>query len=270
MNSEKSRYILPLIALICLLGIVVYYLSSSRQNNQQVSTSQPEKEFLEKGILINIHEPEVEIVGDETPLQETPDEQAGLDFDPAELQPRNWETDDFRGLSQLPEGFTVENLELTPDGIKLGDEGEEGAPRTGMLYSPPKFMDFPSNAVSPLWLEDRPEGTDIFVEVSMSPDGENWGMWHWVEPDEHGLDAINEFYPDGSPNPHYGYTPGLNLAWGLKQWEHVKYRVTLYADPDVDISPLLAAFRLYYQDSTLGEGRLAEVVEDTDNPDLSP
>ncbi|HPB32456.1 MAG TPA: hypothetical protein PLB62_13460, partial [Candidatus Sumerlaeota bacterium] len=170
-----------------------------------------------------------------------------------ELQPRTYTTWDFRGLAELPDGFKMTNLELTVDGIRLLDAkpGEENEPRSGILESPPEVFDFPSNAVAPLWVEDLPEGTDMFVEVCVSPDGENWGVWHWIEPDEHGMGQISPTYPDGSPNPHYGYMPGNNLAWGNRQWQHVRYRVTLYADAEEKKNPTLGAFRLYYQDSTL-------------------
>jgi len=179
-----------------------------------------------------------------------------------EDQPRKFYALDFRNLGELPKGLAMENLKLTDNGIELPPpkEGEEGKPRTGILESPLQEMDFPSNAISPLWLEKIPDGTTIFVEFSMSPDGDNWGIWHPVEVDEDSVGQIEEFYPDGRPNPNYGYTPGGVFSWGLKQWKYFKYRVTLYSE--TKDSPLLSGVRFFYQDSTLGEGHLAELKEE--------
>jgi hypothetical protein len=187
-------------------------------------------------------------------------------------QPQEYISHDFTNLTKAPEEFSTENLKFTDKGFMLTDPepGDNESPRTGVLLSPVEMFDFPSNAVAPLWLEEVPTGNDIFIEVSVSPDGDEWGMWHWIDPDEYGKGAINEFYPDGRPNPNFGYLLGCNLSWGLRQWSYVRYRVTLYADAGVDTSPLLSAFRLFYQDSTLGNGHLAEEVEKTDNPALEP
>ncbi|MCX7625734.1 MAG: hypothetical protein N2Z21_05940 [Candidatus Sumerlaeaceae bacterium] len=174
-----------------------------------------------------------------------------------ENQPRAFMTMDFRNLETPPPGYRLENVVLSPEGFTLPppEPGKENQPRMGVIESPPQMFDFFSNAVAPLWKENLPDGTDMFVEMSVSPDGIHWGPWQWVEIDEDSIGQISPTYPDGRPNPNYGYTPGTMLAWGLTQWGYVRYRVRLYSEGPA--SPVLSAFRLFYQDSTLGEGRVA-------------
>ena len=183
-------------------------------------------------------------------------------FNP-EDQPRTYAADDFTLMSDLPEGFVTEDVILTRNGIELKPlaEGEEPHPRYGMLHSPPQEMHFQSNAVSPLWKEETDEGTSVFVEVSLSPDGENWGLWHPIYVDDD-AGSPAEFYPDGTRNPHYGFIPGGVIFQGMRQFKYYRYRVTLYSE--VDGSPVFSAIHMYYQDSTLGKGRLAELDEDTE------
>lgn len=174
-----------------------------------------------------------------------------------ENQPRAFMTMDFRNLELPPPGYRLENVVLSPEGFTLPppEPGKENQPRMGVIESPPQMFDFFSNAVAPLWKENLPDGTDMFVEMSVSPDGIHWGPWQWVEIDEDSAGQISPTYPDGRPNPNYGYTPGTMLAWGLTQWGYVRYRVRLYSEGPA--APVLSAFRLFYQDSTLGEGRVA-------------
>ncbi len=174
-----------------------------------------------------------------------------------ENQPRAFASMDFRNLDAPPPGYKLENVILTPEGFTLPppEPGKENQPRMGIVESAPHMFDFFSNAVAPLWKENLPDGTDMFVEMSVSPDGVHWGPWQWVEIDEDSAGQISPFYPDGRPNPNYGYTPGTMLAWGLTQWGYVRYRVRLYSEGPA--SPVLSEFRLFYQDSTLGEGQVA-------------
>lgn len=281
---KKSPSPLPLIALIiALCAIAIYWLGSkpaqeqARANAANARTSAPSAASSNNSTAPdssadNAQQPKVKSASLSSagqPAAEASENDGAPLVDP-EKQPRAFKSQDFRNLTSIPAGFTVDNLELSNEGFRLQPPkpGEENSPRMGTLESPVDMFEFPSNAVSPLWLEKLPEGTDIFVEVSVSPNGADWGMWHWIEPDEHGLGAISETYPDGSPNPNYGYIPGSQMAWGLTQWTYVRYRVTLYADGGVEDTPVLSAFRLYYQDSTLGEGHLAEKTEqaETNSP----
>lgn len=204
---------------------------------EQIPTPQP----------VDASRPSTTPMAEETPMMNPED------------QPRKFYVLEFDKLQEFPEGYSVENLRLTERGIELDPQqpGEEDKPRYGVLESPPQEFDFPSNAISPLWKEDLPEGTSMLVEMSLSPDGKNWGIWHQVMVDDDSVGQIAEYYPDGSPNPNYGYTPGGVLCWGLRQWAHFRYRITLYSE--VAASPILSGFRLFYQDSTLGEGYLSKI-----------
>jgi len=184
-------------------------------------------------------------------------------FNP-EDQPREHFVIDFTKMSSLPEGYTLDNLQLTDKGIQLlpPKPGEENTPRFGVLESAPENMNFPANAISPFWREDLPKDTSIFVEVCVSPDAENWSVWNTVIPDTDrasGEEAIGQYRQDGTENPYYQYTPGGVFFWGFRLYNNFKFRVNLYSE--TADSPTLSGFRVYYQDSTLGQGHIAEVNE---------
>lgn len=178
-----------------------------------------------------------------------------------ELQPRKTHLLDFRDLTSVPEGFKLDGVILTDKGFQLPPPapGEEDLPRFGSIESPVYALDFPSNAVSPLWLEDLPEGTNIFIELAVTPDAENWGIWHPIEPDDD-VAEITDTFPDGRPNPNAGHKAGGVLFWGFRQYQQYKFKVTLSSE--VKESPTLGTFHLFYQDSTLGQGHIAELQED--------
>ena len=192
-----------------------------------------------------------------------------------ENQPRDFLVFDFTKMDSVPNGYLLDGIELTKDGFKLkpAAAGEEDSERKGMLVSAPELLNFPSNAISPLWKEKLPEGTDMFVEIQMSPDAENWGAWQWVTVDDDSVTQMSPTYPNGMPNPNYGYNPGGVFHWGDLQYNYVRYRFTLYSE--VEDSPALEGVRFFYQDSTLGDGRIAQpneipTEEPTVNPAVSP
>ncbi|MCC5876213.1 MAG: hypothetical protein JJU11_08360 [Candidatus Sumerlaeia bacterium] len=177
-----------------------------------------------------------------------------------EDQPRTYYNIHFHSMTEFPEGFEADGVVLTSRGVELAPHapGEEGR-RMGSLISAPETFDFPSNAFAPMWLEDVPEGTAIMIEVAVSPDGENWSDFQYAPIDvDHALD-IQEYYPDGSPNPNYGYVPGAIYAFGDLLYSQMRYRVTMVSDTDA--TPSMAAYRTYYMDSTLGSGRMATADE---------
>jgi hypothetical protein len=173
-----------------------------------------------------------------------------------EDQPRQFFVQHFRP-GELPPGYTLHNVRLTERGFELEGGGRAGEPRIGMIESPPLPLDFPSNAVAPSWIDDLPEGTSVLIEISVSPDGENWGMWHAADVDHDSFGQVSPTYPDGSPNPNYGYTPGGLFIWGNLLWTHWRYTIALYSDSQE--SPSVSSLRMFYQDSTMGEGRPAEL-----------
>ena len=184
-----------------------------------------------------------------------------------ENQPRAWLVADFRGLKEVPPGFKLDGVVLTPEGFQLAppEPGKENEPRTGFVEAPPQMLNFHSNAVALLWKETIPDSsTDVFAEVAVSPDGKNWGPWQLTEIDDGSYGNISPFFPDGTPNPSYGYTPGGVLAWGLNQYSHMRYRFRLYSEGPH--SPTVSGVRVYYQDTTLGQGRLADLNAPTPTP----
>jgi hypothetical protein len=174
-----------------------------------------------------------------------------------ELQPRAFYVRNFLGSWKLPEGFLAEGIIATPEGLQLAP-GEDGL-RQGTILSPAEPFDFPSNALAPLWKENVPEGTDVMVEMQVSPNGEDWGAWQYIGIDNDSHGQIAQFYPDGTPNPNYGHTPGGLLVWGNLQFTHMRYRITMVSE-NVD-TPTIEAFRGFYQDSTMGEGTIASVAD---------
>lgn len=169
-------------------------------------------------------------------------------FDP-EMQPRTTYVQEFAGLDALPKGFVLEGLVLTDQGIELppGD-----GPRQGTITSPDEITEFPGNSFAPLWRQKLADGTRIDVEFALSPDGIEWGPWTRVIADDEAHTDIFPTYPDGSPNPFYGFQPGGLFNWGAERWEAFRYRMVLSSENSA--SPVLGAVRFFYQDSTLGEG----------------
>jgi hypothetical protein len=271
MSINKKQIHFMIIGLICLLAVLIVTTKSKQLRLSEVDSPADNVE-LQKEEPDRIQESisSVDVTPDEQVIEKkseivlkaisepVPENENVPDMDPEE-QPREFFVREFDNMVELPDGYTMQDLELTNDGIRLkpAEEGEEDKPRFGILYSPPEELAFSSNAVSPMWKEQIPDDTSIFVEVSVSPDGDNWGLWNPVYPDDDCVGQLNEFYPDGSPNPNYGYIPGGVFFWGMKQYNYFQYRITLYSESEA--SPLLEGFRLYYQDSTLGDGHVAEV-----------
>lgn len=265
---QDKKHTLPLIGIAVAVGVVAVVVfvrnlpspSSPQPSSVPALSPLPPKSSGEAPSLPSAPSPtplEI-IVAPSAPEQAAPLEPTYPPKVDVELQPRAFATNDFRNLTELPAGFMAENLVLTENGLTLKPPapGEEDKPRMGMLESPPQDLDFPSNAVAPRWLDKIPEGGHLFVEMSVSPDGENWSLWDPVEVDDDSVGQIAEFFPDGKPNPNYGYTPGGLLFWGHRQYLYYRYRVTFYSE--VEASPLLSSFRVFYQDSTLGEGYIAQ------------
>lgn len=167
-------------------------------------------------------------------------------------QPRAFYAESL-GPAILSGGHHIEGVGVSATGAVLsGGPSALNPRRVGTVTSPPVALDFPANALSPLWAATEPEGTSLTFELSVSPDGERWGEWIAMAPDP---DAdIAPTYPDGRPNPNFGFTAGGLLSFGLDQVTHLRYRLTLYSE-GVN-TPAVTAVRIFYQDTTLGEGRL--------------
>jgi len=176
-------------------------------------------------------------------------------------QPRDVFHEGFAGMNRLPTGYEATgDFVLSPDGltIKGATAGEDGKPRMAMIESPAIPLKFQSNAVNPLWKEVSPEGTEVLVEVSLSEDGQTWTDWMPTTSGHYEGD-MSPTYPDGRPNPNYGYTLGDMTFYGLKRFQYFRYAMTLYSDTNK--SPLVSDFRLFYQDSTMGDTEVANATQ---------
>lgn len=191
------------------------------------------------------------------------DSSAGNRVDPTR-QPRAFWVVDFQSSDPLKVGYQLEGLESTRAGLTLAaatgaaprhlrTSDRVQAAREGRLTSPAIALDFPANAFTPLWKAELPPDAKFAFDLSVSSDGTTWSRWYDLEPDPDSEGLIEPTMPDGRPNPNHGYVPGRLLALGLTLWSHVRFRVQLSAEtPDPVI---LKSLRLYYQDSTLGQGR---------------
>jgi hypothetical protein len=175
-----------------------------------------------------------------------------------ELQPRTTFVQSFKEMKSLPAGYTAENLVLGAEGIQLAPPSDPDNPRReGTLTSANQATDFPSNSFAPLWLDKLPDGTEVNLEIAFSPNGTDWGPWSPViRSDESEIEPV---MPDGSPNPFFGYSMGPLFSWGSDQWDHFRFRVTLSSETAE--SPTVEAIRIYYQDSTMGDGQTGRLEE---------
>lgn len=174
-------------------------------------------------------------------------------------QPRTFYVADFVENPSVLEGGEFHNAQLTERGIELASDGlDESGIREGWVISPPVEADFAYNAMVPLWKVEQPEGTGIMVEMSVSPDGETWSDWEIAQMDQE-FSEINPTYPDGSPNPNYGYFSGGLMFGRLLLFDQFRFRLTLISENDN--TPIIPGMRVYYTDSTLGEGDYASADE---------
>lgn len=166
--------------------------------------------------------------------------------------------DDFRNFDKPLEGYKLENLERTVDGIALAKAdpsttSPDGTFRRGTIESPVLPLGHPSNAVQPIWRAEIPEEAGAIIEVALSADQQNWSEWYPIQPSG---DEISPTYPDGRPNPNYGAISGGSIANGLDLYPYARYRVTLTSNTDA--SPVLQEFKLTYLDSTDGQGKIPD------------
>ena len=174
---------------------------------------------------------------------------------PPEAQPRAFLVQPIAG--PLGEGWDLKDLRAGEDGLRLAAAPEPLNPRrVGRLESPPVELDFPANFLSPLWRADQPPGAAITIEVAVSPDGREFGPWYELAPDADAALDIRETYPDGRPNPNYGFTPVGMLTTGLATFTFFKYRLTLASE---GATPTVSELRFFYQDTTLGKDRVIEL-----------
>jgi hypothetical protein len=168
-------------------------------------------------------------------------------------QPRSYFVMDFSSPDAVPDDFALEGVVPTDNGVVLSAEAEKSAAgtRTGVLESTVQQFDFPTNSIVPLWKEEVPEGTEIVMEYSVSPDGTEWSDWYEFHPSHES--EISPTYPDGRPNPNYGYTSGGIITFDNHMKGYFRFRARLTSESEA--SPVFSGVRVYYQDSTLVDRR---------------
>lgn len=169
---------------------------------------------------------------------------------------RDYRVDDFRDPKMDMTGYKLDGLEITSAGLTLAaaPDGKKEGIRKGVLESPTLPLSFASNYMMPLWKAKTNEGSGLTVEMAISPDGQDWSSWFTLGPN---ADEISATYPDGRPNPNYGYQGGEGIANGTRLYSFARYRVTMTSG-DATQDPFLEAFRVYYVDSTGPDGVLAD------------
>jgi len=156
----------------------------------------------------------------------------------------------FRTLEGLDSTAELEGVVLNENGLQLDPTFMAGeGPHMGIFTSPPAEPEFLVNAAGPQWKENLPQGTTLQIEFSFSLDQQNWTEWYPVEVDPHSDPA--QFYPDGRPNPNFGFTIGTLVipGTGTERYSYYRYRAILSSEIN-GASPTLTDLRLTYMDST--------------------
>jgi hypothetical protein len=246
-NSSQKVFVIVM-AIIALLVLIWVFQKKPAQvvaEDKPVETADTVKNDAEV-----VEAPEV------TPDAQPTEEQAP---EPAKNAETAYLIEDFTDPNKKWDNYKMSNVVMTAEGITLAPGATEG-----VFESPPLPMAFPGNMVAPLWKQEVPQGAAVDVQMAISPDNQMWSDWYPL-PDTG--DDISPIYPDGTPNPNYGHVPGSYISTGLDLSAFTRYRFTLrttggeteYRKPDGTFADrlLLSRLRVYYLDSTLGEGKPA-------------
>lgn len=183
------------------------------------------------------------------PENETPPPAEEEAKEPESNAERAYLIEDFRDKNKNWSNYKMTGVRVTDEGIVMED-----GQTNGVVESPTMTLQLPSNLVALLWKEERPDGAFISPEMQISADGQNWSSWYPIESTG---DDINPLYPDGTPNPNYGYVPGGYVSLGLELIPFIRYKFTMSRLGVTTQSPTMKGIRFYHLDSTLGEGRMA-------------
>lgn len=181
--------------------------------------------------------------------------------EPKDNGPRAYLVEDFTDANKSYDKYKLENVQVTPNGLTLAPGAEKGT-----IESPTMVLQMPSSTTAFLWKQDVPKGSGVKVEMAVSADNQSWSPWYPV--DDMG-DDINPLYPDGSPNPNYGYVPGTYVSLGLDLVPFIRYRMTLlqncsdckeYRRPDGTFAQqlLIPGARIWHYNGTGQDGTLAK------------
>lgn len=154
---------------------------------------------------------------------------------------------DFRIAAAREDFSRVENALIGRDGIRLASSTGGSFVSEGVIVSKPIPAGQTLNAVGAHWSAETPEGTELKIEVSTSPDGETWSEWETSHPDPHGEPAPT--MPDGRPNPNFGQTIGTLVSRNNNNARFLRYRATL-STRDPKVTPVLQQVALSFMDTT--------------------
>jgi len=232
--SSKLIIVLALIAIV----IVVVLVTQNKPKPAPVVEAEPPKPPAETA----------ETQGANRPVtQEAPPPTEETAPEPESNAERAYLVEDFRDTARDWSKFKLAGTKITPEGIVLEDAQTEGS-----FESPCTALKLPSNMVALLWKETLPDGTVVKPEMQLSYDCQNWSAWYPIESTG---DDINPLYPNGDPNPNYGYVPGSYVSLGLDLCPFIRYRFNLARGDLSKQSPTVPGARFYHLDSTLGEGK---------------
>ena len=110
-------------------------------------------------------------------------------------------------------------------GLALGETGLiiSTQAASAEYLSPGLANDFHFNAVGAHWLAEFERSGTLEVSLRVSEDGEHWGSWILIPPDEEPIAALTE---DGRANPFAGETAGA-LAFVNPRSRYIQYRLKL-------------------------------------------
>ena len=190
----------------------------------------------------------------------TKGETEGDGEEPKENGARAYLVEDFTDPKKSFEKYKLDKIQVTPKGLTLAPGADKGT-----IESPTMVLQMPSSTTAFLWKQEVPKGSGVKVEMAVSADNQSWSPWYPI--DDMG-DDINPLYPDGSPNPNYGYVPGGYVSLGLDLVPFIRYRMTLvnncsdckeYRRPDGTFSEQLfvPGARIWHYNGAGQDGKLA-------------
>jgi len=127
---------------------------------------------------------------------------------------------------------TADRVVITPQGLSLAQNVEQGVYQSGPIRSPLSF----TTDIGLAWLANLPDDAAVTVEARLSSDGESWQDW---------LPVPVEYYP--TPNGEYVGS----LIWVNQAETYLQIRLILQAGGS-GLAPLLEQMTLFFNDTSQG------------------
>jgi len=149
---------------------------------------------------------------------------------------------DFTRMAFLPHGYESDSVNLTDKGISLSKTSKDEESRYGKLISAPYRLNFKPNAIQPHWMCHVVDGNKVFLEVSLSNDGNDWQDWLIIEENTN-LENIQSVTV-GKLVHDTNFMTGKLIDVESGNSEFIRFRVTLFSENQT--SPLFESFKLNY------------------------